>query len=202
ASKWMKYIFEGTKTMKELIDGLLSYSRVRGAEGGTETIDLDKIVAKISRILKATHPNLIVEAAGLPSLPGYPTQLQQLFQNLMQNAVKFRQPDIAPEIKITAVDKGSDYYFEVRDNGIGIAKEHFERVFLLFQRLHSKEKYEGTGLGLSICKKVVTLHGGRIWIESEVGSGSKFCFTLKKLQRFRDEGFAGKTSKLRGAVLK
>ncbi len=179
-AKWMGYIFDGTQTMKKLIDGLLTYSRVRGKEKGVETVDLHGIVSKIATISMSACPDLTIEMPELPIVQGYASLLQQLFQNLIQNAVKFRRETVALRVEIRYSDQSSKHYFEVRDNGIGIPKEQFDRVFQLFQRLHKKEKYEGTGIGLSICKKVVSLHGGKIWIESEVGSGTAFCFTLKK----------------------
>jgi hypothetical protein len=105
------------------------------------------------------------------------TQVAQLFQNLIANAIKFRgeQP---PVVHVGVTQEGEQWHFTVRDNGIGIAREHFERIFIIFQRLHTRAKYPGTGVGLSICKRIVERHGGRIWVESEVGQGTVFHFTL------------------------
>jgi signal transduction histidine kinase len=109
---------------------------------------------------------------------GQRVQLAQLFQNLIGNAIKFRR-DVPPLIRIIATDAADGFaQFTVEDNGIGIDKEHLERAFVIFQRLHDREKYSGTGIGLAIVKKVVEHHGGRVWIESEVGRGSRFRFTL------------------------
>ena len=107
-----------------------------------------------------------------------PTQLAQLFQNLIGNALKFRRDGVPPEIHVGARRDGSRWLFSVKDNGIGIAPEFHEKVFVIFQRLHGREKYAGTGIGLAICKKIVEQHGGKIWIESKVEQGSTFCFSL------------------------
>jgi signal transduction histidine kinase len=114
----------------------------------------------------------------LPQVVGEGTLLQQLFQNLVGNALKFRRDDAAPEIAITAERQGEVWEFTVADNGIGIEPEYAERIFLLFQRLHERTKYPGTGIGLALCKKVVEHHGGRIWVDSQPGAGSRFKFTI------------------------
>jgi signal transduction histidine kinase len=112
----------------------------------------------------------------LPTVPGDRPQLEQLFQNLIGNALKFcRQP---PRVHVGAARRGADWVFTVRDNGIGIAPEHRERIFLIFQRLHARHEYPGTGIGLAVCKKVVERHGGHIWVESQPGQGSISSFRL------------------------
>jgi len=113
----------------------------------------------------------------LPKVLGDCVQLTQLFQNLVGNAIKFRgaQP---PQVEVTAERDGAEWKFRVADNGIGIDPKHFERIFVLFQRLHTRQEYAGTGMGLAICKKIVERHGGRIWVESEPGHGTSFWFTL------------------------
>ena len=116
-------------------------------------------------------------------MEGVPSLINTLFQNLIGNAIKFRKPDENPVIKIDFTSTPEEWKFCVKDNGLGIAKEFQERIFIIFQRLHTREKYEGTGIGLSICKKIAEFHGGRIWVESELGQGSTFYFTLAKNQR-------------------
>jgi light-regulated signal transduction histidine kinase (bacteriophytochrome) len=119
-----------------------------------------------------------VEAGGLPVVKGDPRQLTQLFQNLIGNAAKFRKPGEAPRVEVQAEREGDFWRVSVRDNGIGLDPRFSERVFTIFQRLHTREEYEGTGLGLAICKKIVERHGGRIWVESREGEGATFFFTL------------------------
>jgi light-regulated signal transduction histidine kinase (bacteriophytochrome) len=119
----------------------------------------------------------VVDYSTLPVVMGDLTQLVQLFQNLIGNAIKFCEGR-APRVRVDIRRAGSEWIFTVEDNGIGIAPQHFERVFQIFHRLNSREKYSGTGMGLAICKKVVERHGGRIWVESRPGEGSTFSFTL------------------------
>ncbi len=115
----------------------------------------------------------------LPMISGDPTQLVQLFQNLIGNAIKFRSPDRPCLVHISARRQDGAWIFSIRDNGIGIATEQFERIFVIFQRLHAQDKYPGTGIGLAICKKIAERRGGRIWVESRPGEGSTFNFTLE-----------------------
>ena len=114
----------------------------------------------------------------LPALRVEPTHLVQLFQNLIGNAIKFRRPGVAPAVHVGACREEDQWHLSVRDNGIGIAAEHCDRVFLIFQRLHTRETYAGTGIGLAICKKIVERYGGRIWVETTVGQGTTFHFSL------------------------
>ena len=120
-----------------------------------------------------------VTYANLPPIEADELQMVQLFQNLVGNALKFRSQD-APEVSISAASRENETEFAVKDNGIGIDAQYFERIFMVFQRLHSKGEYPGTGIGLAICKKVVERHGGRIWVESAPGAGSTFHFTLPR----------------------
>ncbi|HEV9035752.1 MAG TPA: ATP-binding protein, partial [Puia sp.] len=121
-----------------------------------------------------------IHSGELPLLRAYPTELKLLFQNLITNAVKFRQPDRYPEISISATSVDGQWKFIIGDNGIGIEKQFLERIFIIFQRLHNRTEYEGSGIGLAHCKKIVELHGGTIWADSQPGNGSRFHFTISK----------------------
>jgi light-regulated signal transduction histidine kinase (bacteriophytochrome) len=124
---------------------------------------------------------LIFDIQKLPSeFVGNYTKLKQVFQNLINNAIKFQIKGTPPKIEITCEDLVDKYQISIKDNGIGIEQKYMEKIFLVFQRLHTKIEYEGSGIGLAICKKIVEQHGGDIWVESELGKGSTFSFTLKK----------------------
>jgi chemotaxis family two-component system sensor kinase Cph1 len=119
----------------------------------------------------------VVTHTPLPTITGDAVQLVQLFQNLIGNAIKFRG-EATPQVHVSATRQGPEWIFRVSDNGIGIDPQYFDRLFIIFQRLHSRAEYPGTGIGLAISKKVVERHNGRIWVESEAGKGSTFCFSL------------------------
>ncbi len=180
ARTYIAHAVEGSKRMTQLVDGLLEYARIDSRCGRPSNCATQEA---LDEVLAAFRPRLEeigarVTAADLPVLGVDRTQMVQLFQNLLGNAVKFRRNDTPCEIDIGAHRDGSQWVFSVRDNGIGIAAKQFDRIFLIFQRLHTREKYPGTGIGLAICKRIVERHGGRIWVESEVGVGSRFRFTL------------------------
>lgn len=183
ADQYIDYAVDGATRMQQLINDLLAFSRVgTRAQPLTRTSCAD-VVAQAVRNLSAaiTESRANITADPLPVLPGDAVQLVQLFQNLIGNAIKFRG-DAAPRIHIHAEAQGDrhsrEWLFSVRDNGIGIEPQYYERVFVIFQRLHAKSAYPGTGIGLAICKKIVERHGGRIWVESEQGQGTTFFFTL------------------------
>jgi len=180
-ANWVELINSGATRMTKLISDLLEFAK---SEHDTnlpkETVSLSKIVETVQLNLKAAiaESNAKIQiSSALPFVLGHSTHFIQLFQNLISNALKFRS-ERAPEIFLDAKDSGDHWLFTVRDNGVGIDPSMSQRLFEPFQRSHSK--VEGSGLGLSICKKIVEMHSGRIWIESEVGSGSRFFFTLAK----------------------
>jgi light-regulated signal transduction histidine kinase (bacteriophytochrome) len=181
AREFMNYVVDGAARMKQLIEDLLAYSRV-----GTKGKEFKPVAVENALKRAVTNLRAAIEESGaeithdaLPSVNADESQLAQLFQNLMGNAIKFRGPE-RTRIRIEAKEEPSEWRFSIVDNGIGIEPQYFERIFMLFQRLHTKGDYPGTGIGLAICKKVVERHGGRIWVESEPGKGSRFNFTLPK----------------------
>ncbi|MBU0622398.1 MAG: PAS domain S-box protein [Gammaproteobacteria bacterium] len=179
ADEFIEFAVDGATRMQAIINDLLMLSRVGTRNVAFTRTDvkqsLDKALANLRLVIAESGADIVCEALLVLDADG--SQLTQLFQNLIGNALKFRG-DRAPQIKIGAVQQDGDWQFHVRDNGIGIAPEHFERIFLMFQRLHGKREYPGTGIGLTICKKIVERHGGRIWIESEAGKGTTFLFTI------------------------
>ena len=177
----MGYIVDGAARMKQLIEDLLAYSRVGTRGKDFKPVELEKSLARALANLKAAidESGAVVSYDPLPALPADPVQLAQVLQNLIGNALKFRSR-AAPRIHVGATEKPDRWEIEVRDNGIGIEPQYFERIFMVFQRLHNKGEYPGTGIGLAIVKKVVERHGGLVRVESKPGEGSAFIFTLPK----------------------
>src|SRR5437867_10125931 len=165
--------------MQDLINALLNYSRVgtRGRE--FVPTDLSEAVREVLDTLRITieKEGAEVDVETLPIVQADPTQMRQIFQNLIGNALKFRGAE-PPRIQVSARREGKHWVLSVSDNGIGIDREYVERIFVIFQRLHGRDRYPGTGIGLAICRKIVERHGGRIWVESEPGRGSRFFFTM------------------------
>ncbi len=178
--KYLGFIVQATLRMKRLVTELLEYSRV-GKKENFATINLNELLQSVVTDLKdlIEKNNARIEYSKLPALSANETELKQLFQNLISNAIKFRKKDTSPLIVISSEKKESCWQFELKDNGIGIDKKFHERIFTIFQRLHNRSEYEGTGIGLALCKKIVEIHGGNIWVESEAGNGSTFYFTIK-----------------------
>jgi light-regulated signal transduction histidine kinase (bacteriophytochrome) len=170
--------------MQEFITGLLRYSRVGTEPRVLEEVSLGEVYETALANLRVAidESGAKVDADFLPMVRGDPRQLTQLLQNLIGNALKFRKPGQPPAIHVRAEPDGGFWRISVRDNGIGLDPRFSERVFTIFQRLHTRDEYEGTGLGLAICKKIVERHGGRIWVESSEGEGATFFFTLPSLE--------------------
>ncbi|MBC7437132.1 MAG: PAS domain S-box protein [Bdellovibrionales bacterium] len=190
--EFMGFIVDGARRMKGLIDDLLAYSRAGRPGRKAREIDLnlvmDDVLKNLERLIADKSAG--VESAALPKVHGDKTSLTQVLQNLVGNALKFNTGP-TPQVRIGVTSgsvmglggvgaAGETWTFSVADNGLGIAPKYFERIFIIFQRLNAREKYEGTGMGLAICKKIVEAHGGRIWVESQPGEGSTFFFTLPK----------------------
>jgi PAS domain S-box-containing protein len=179
ANTYVKFIAQSTNRMQVLISGLLEYSRL-GSKRVLEETDCNKVLENALANLHAAiaESGAVISAEKLPTIKAYPMELELLFQNLIGNAIKFKKPNTTPTLKITAKKSGTNWQFSFADNGIGIDEKHFQKIFLLFQRLHSRDIYQGSGIGLSHCKKIVELHHGRIWVESKSGEGSVFYFTI------------------------
>ena len=179
--KYLDYLSQASDRMKTLIKDLLDYSRI-GREKEAMVLDgnnlLGEVMADLGKSIRDSGAS--ISASRLPSLHAYPTELKLLLQNLITNAIKFRHPDRVPEITIGASEENNHWRFMVKDNGIGIEPQFLDRIFIIFQRLHSRTKYEGSGIGLAHCKKIVELHGGSIWAQSQPGQGSQFYFTISK----------------------
>jgi PAS domain S-box-containing protein len=179
AREFIGYAVEGVTRMQRLILDLLLLSRVGGNGRPEGTADMQAVAERVIGDLAGPigEARAQVRADALPAVRGEASTLRLVFHNLIDNALKFRG-DTAPEIRITADRQGSQWVFSVADNGIGIDAEYAERVFVVFQRLHTRDKYPGNGIGLALCKKIVERHGGRIWVEPAEGGGTLFRFTL------------------------
>ena len=179
ADDFIGFAVDGASRMQTLIRDLLIYSRV-GTRGKPLTpTDCEDIFPQVLANLKLAieDSGAVVTCNALPTLNADASQLIRLFQNLIGNAIKFRG-DNPVHVHVAAEQKGSEWLFSVADNGIGISPEYFDRIFVVFQRLHGRDEYEGTGIGLAVCKKIVERHGGQMWVESEPGRGATFYFTI------------------------
>lgn len=178
ANNYINYIVDGTTRMQRLLDDLLAYSRISN-EVKYEPLNLTEIVNESIHNLKVAIDENQAEISvdPLPEIVANRTQMIQLFQNLIANAIKF-QSEKKPVIHVSCEEKENKYHFSVKDNGIGIDKNNLDRVFKMFQRLHTAEEYDGTGIGLSITKKIVQQHNGAVWVESKLGEGSTFYFSM------------------------
>ena len=181
ANQFIEFAVDGAKRMQALINDLLTYSRIGTRVEPFASVDCTALLKTVLRSLQVAIEESAAQIScdPLPSVIGDATQLAQLFQNLIANAIKFRRSQ-APAIHIGVEEKNGAWQFSVQDNGIGIAPEYFDRIFVLFQRLHGRAAYPGTGMGLAICKKIVERHGGTIWLKSEAGSGSTFFFIIPR----------------------
>jgi PAS domain S-box-containing protein len=179
--KYMLYIEQSTGRMRDLINGLLDYARIsKGKEQEMSQVDLNLLIPEVLADMHSSisDSGVQITVEQMPKIKAYPTELRLLFQNLISNAIKFKDNARSPEIKIEVSALQHAWQFSVKDNGIGIEAQQFDKIFDLFKRLHNRHEYEGTGIGLAHCKKIVALHGGRIWLESTLGQGSTFYFTI------------------------
>jgi PAS domain S-box-containing protein len=179
ADRYIMEVVDGSGRMRSLINDLLAFSRIENTGRIIKEIDMnavyDTVVYGLGKAI--SESNAEITRGTLPKVKADEIHMVQLLQNLIANGIKFHGPD-RPKVHVSADKKGKEIVFSVKDNGIGIEKEYFDKIFVIFQRLHSREEYPGTGIGLAICKKIVESHDGRIWVESEPGKGSTFYFTL------------------------
>ncbi len=180
-NKYVDFISKSALRMKALVTDLLEYSLL-GKESVKTTVDCNMIVETVLNDLDESikRSNARITVQELPVFTGYVTEIRQLFQNLIGNAIKYQKQDNCPEIDISAESRDKEWLFSIKDNGIGIDQKHYEKIFIIFQRLHNRNEYDGTGIGLANCRKVVGLHGGKIWVVSTPGEGSTFMFTIPK----------------------
>jgi signal transduction histidine kinase len=179
--EYIRIAVDGALRMDKLIDALLAYSRLRSRAEQFAPVDLNAVVREATENLGAavSQSGGTIEVAELPSpIPGDRQQLVALFQNLLSNALRYRKKEEVPRIVVSGQRNGDGAVISVADNGIGIEPQYHERIFQVFQRLHSRGEYEGTGIGLAIVRRIVERHGGRVWVESELGKGATFHFTL------------------------
>lgn len=180
ADEFLGYIIDGATRMQRLINDLLAYSRISSQARPLGPVSGAAVLQAVRFNLGAAfeESQAILTVDPLPDLLGDESQLIRLFQNLIGNAIKFRHRDRPPVVQVGVQRQDAEWLFTIRDNGIGLGAQYAEQIFLIFQRLHTRDEYPGTGIGLAVCKKIVERHGGRIWVESTPGQGSTFYFTL------------------------
>jgi PAS domain S-box-containing protein len=182
ALKYLASMNRAVNRMKMLIKALMDTSRL-GHDIRLTTINfrelIENVMADLDSVIKSS--NAVVEVSSMPVINGYEPELRQLFQNLISNAVKFQKKGNQPRISIRSKKLKNKWQFSVADNGIGIDPVHFDRIFVIFQRLHNSEEFEGNGIGLANCLKIIDLHNGKIWVESEPGNGTTFYFTIPEI---------------------
>jgi signal transduction histidine kinase len=180
ADEYIGFAVDGAKRMQQLIADLLEYSRVGTEQMRRGPVEMTRVVdeatSRLTAVIRESGASVTHDA--LPAVGGDRARLEQLLQNLIGNALKYRKPGTAPAVHVSAAREEDGWHFTVRDNGIGIPPEHHEKIFQMFQRLHGRDQYAGTGIGLAICQRIVEAHGGRIWVTSTPGEGTTFHFTL------------------------
>ena len=181
-SEYLHFITDAASRMQELIEGILTYSRLNQDEAKNLEFDCNVQMRVVLNNLRDSieQKHAVIDAKNLPKIHGNPLNFTRLLQNLVSNALKYSQDDVAPLITVKAQDKGHEWLFSVQDNGIGIKEEYSDQIFVIFKRLHGKQAYKGTGIGLAACKRIIESMDGKIWVESVYGEGSTFFFTVPK----------------------
>lgn len=182
ALQYIHYATDGAKRMKQIVQDLLLYSRINASTAEIDKVSLNAILADYIDMRRKLIADKKAEIKynNLPELNSLKVPITQIFHCLVDNAIKYTRVDVAPIVEIEALDKEEFWQFSIKDNGLGIEERFFEKVFVIFQRLHNRSEYEGTGIGLAIAKRSVEFLGGEIWIESKVGEESTFYFTILK----------------------
>ena len=182
AREFIGYAVDGASRMQRLINDLLDFSRVSTRGKPLERTDVSEVLANVRSNLSVAieESGALVTMDVMPVISADAGQLSQLLQNLVGNGIKFRNGG-SPLVHVSVVEREHQWEFSVRDNGIGIEQQYFDRIFVIFQRLHTKGDYPGTGIGLALCRRIVERHGGKIWVESKPDEGSTFYFTIPKL---------------------
>jgi PAS domain S-box-containing protein len=180
--QYIHFAVDGAKRMRQIILDLLEFSRVGRGENDIEAVNFNKLISDILPLYRrqVDEEQAKIVVGHLPTIHTYKTPLRQVFQNIIGNSLKYKMAGKAPVIEISCKENKTHFEFSVKDNGIGIAPEYFDKIFIIFQRLHNKDEYSGTGMGLAITKKIIESLGGKIWVESSEGNGSTFYFTLLK----------------------
>lgn len=186
---YIDFAVNGADRMKQLIKDLLEYSRLDSKSDEPDETDMGQVMQEVIYTLgdRIRQANATVDVGPLPVIIAHRTQMFQLLQNLVSNGLKYNdQPH--PKVSVNALDQSDHWLFEIHDNGIGIEERHYNKIFAIFQRLHTRSQYSGTGIGLSVCKKIVERAGGSIWVQSKPGSGSTFYFTIPKIESMEEDG--------------
>lgn len=180
AHEYIGFAISGAQRMKQLILDLLDYSVVSKQTKECVAVNTQKALTQALKNLENAilETNAQITYDAMPTVMGNEHQIEQLFQQLISNAIKFHPENVTPSVHISAFQKDAEWKFSIRDNGIGISKEYFDKIFIIFHRLHGNNEYPGTGIGLAMCQAICLNHGGKIWVESELGKGSHFQFTI------------------------
>lgn len=180
--KYIHFAVDGAQRMRQLIIDLLEYSKLNQSNIEKAFFNVDELLKNIIQLnsIAIKQKNAKITIGKMPDVYGVESSIQSVFQNLISNALKYQKKNVQPIIKIKSTESSTHWQFSISDNGVGIDSRYFDRIFLIFQRLHNKEDYSGTGIGLAVCQKIIAAHKGKIWLKSIPGKGSTFYFTIKK----------------------